>query len=78
MHIVHTTYIINRSMLVSTPLPIHTSLIYGGAGVASHLVVPTFKTSILRLAGILKALLKITNLFPRLIDGVSVHFMPKR
>ena len=64
-------------MLVSTPLPIHTSLIYGGVGVASYLV-PTFKTSILRLGGILKALLKITNLFPRLIDGVSVHFMPKR
>ena len=66
-------------MLLSAPLPIqyYTSLIYGGAGVASHLV-PTFKTSILRLGGILKALLKITNLFPRLIDGVSVHFMPKR
>ena len=57
--------------------PPYSSLIYGGAGVASHLV-PTFKTSILKLGGILKALLKITNLFPRLIDGVSVHFMPKR
>ena len=68
-YIIHTVYL-NHSML-------HPSLAW------FMVVLLAFSsnfqdTSILRFGGILKALLKITNLFPHLIDGVSVHFMPKR